>query len=352
MDVLWLVPPVVAQNASRAQRLEAGLLASHLASVRLRAGVAASAWRDAGHRNVLLNPEDPAAVARVDFASVTLCVVGKLFLDVEPAAWLDACARMKKSGGRLVLDVCDYPFADKPPAVPRFYTEALRQCDAVTVNSARMAELMAQHTALPPQVIEDAILAAPQSPKFAPGKVLELLWFGHINNLRYLDRMMNTLVAYSAAQRCRLNIVTEPGLGVEQAARNITASWAPRFEVQFTAWSLEATRNALHQCDLVLIPGDPADPLKSGVSSNRLGEALQAGRLPVASPLASYQPFGEAAWLGDDLVSGIEWAMANRSEVLARITRGQVLVNEMLAPARIGLQWRALFENLARSRAP
>jgi hypothetical protein len=300
----------------------------------------------------LLNPQDAAAVARVDFAAATLCVVGKLFLDVEPAAWLDACARMKKSGGRLVLDICDYPFADKPPAVPRFYAEALRQCDAVTVNSARMAELMARHTALSPQVIEDAILAAPRRPEFAPGKVIELLWFGHINNLRYLDRMMDALAGYSAAQRCRLNIVTEPGLGVEQAVRNITASCAPRFEVRFTAWSLEATRVALRQCDLVLIPGDPVDPLKSGVSSNRLGEALQAGRLPVASPLASYLPFGEAAWLGDDLVAGIEWAMANRSEVLARVARGQALVGEKLAPERIGRQWRALFESLASSRAP
>ena len=346
MEALWLVPPVVARAASGAQP-EAALLASHLASVRLRGGVAATAWQHAGHRNVLLNPEDPAAVARVDFATAAVCIVGKLFLDVDPVAWLDACGRMKKSGGRLVLDICDNPFADKPPAVPRFYTEALRQCDAVTVNSARMAELMAQHTALSPLVIEDAILAAPQHAEFAPGKTLELLWFGHINNLRYLDRMMNALVAYSASQQCRLNIVTEPGLGVEQAARNITASCAPRFEVQFTAWSLETTRAALRQCDLVLIPGDPIDPQKSGVSSNRLGEALQAGRLPVASPLASYLPFSESAWLGNDLVEGIAWAMANRGEVLARIQRGQARVSETLTAAKIGQQWRALLEGLA-----
>ncbi len=346
MDALWLVPPVVAEDASRAP-LEASLLASHLASVRLRAGVAASAWQQAGHRNVLLNPEDPAAVARVDFAAAPLCVVGKFFLDVEPAAWLDACARVKKSGGRLVLDICDYPFAEKPPAVTRFYEGALDQCDAVTVNSARMAELLAPHARQPPQVIEDAILAAPRRPEFAPGKVLELLWFGHVNNLRYLERMMEALVAYGASQRCRLTLVTEPGQGVEQAVRRITENCAPRLEARFTPWSLDATRIALRQTDLVLIPGDPADPLKSGVSSNRLAEALQAGRLPVASPLASYLPFGEGAWLGDDLVAGIAWAMANRGEVLARIRRGQVQVAERLAADAIGRQWCRLFEGLA-----
>jgi hypothetical protein len=347
MDALWLVPPVIVADISGVSSPEAALMASHLASTRLRTGVASTAWQKAGHQNLFLAPDDAAAVARTGFARVRLCIVGKLFLDVRPADWLATCVSAKESGAKLILDICDYPFAKKPPDVVRFYEEALRLADAVTVNSGRMAELMSQHTAQLPQVIEDAILATPRRPEFAPGKVLELLWFGHINNVRYLERMMDALIAYSAKQRCRLSIVTEPGQGVEQAARQITQNCAPRFEARFTPWSLDATRIALRQCDLVLIPGDPADPLKSGVSSNRLAEALQAGRLPVASPLASYQPFGESAWLGDDLVSGIKWAMTNRGEVLLRIRRGQAQVMERLAQDAIGNQWCCLFGELA-----
>lgn len=104
---------------------------------------------------------------------------------------------------------------------------------------------------------------------------------------------------------------------------------------------------ALRQCDLVLIPGDPQVPLKSGVSSNRLAEAIQAGRLAAASPLASYLPFQDCAWLGEDLVAGIRWAMANRGETLVRIRRGQQRVAERLDSAAIGGQWRRLFGELA-----
>jgi hypothetical protein len=347
MDALWLVPPIIIGDIAATSSPEATLLASHLASTRLRTGVATTAWHKAGHRNFFLAPDDAAAVERTDFASVRLCIVGKLFLDVRPADWLATCVRAKDAGSKLILDICDYPFAQKPPDVVRFYEEALRLADAVTVNSGRMAELMSQHTAQVPQVIEDAILAAPRRPEFAPGKVLELLWFGHINNARYLERMMDALIAYSAKQRCRLTIVTEAGQGVEQAARQITQNCAPRFEARFTAWSLDATRIALRQCDLVLIPGDPNDPMKSGVSSNRLAEALQSGRLPVANPLASYLPFGESAWLGEDLVAGITWAMANRGEVLLRIRRGQAQVVERLAQDAIGNQWCRLFAELA-----
>ncbi len=346
MDALWLVPPTVADDIAGKQP-ELTLLESHLASIRLRTGVAAAAWQRAGHRNIFLNPEDTAATAQVDLQGVKLCFVGKLFLDVAPAAWLDACVRAKRAGARLILDVCDYPFEQKPPDVVRFYEDALRLADAVTVNSVRMAKLMAQHTAQSPQVIEDAILAAPGWAEFAPGKVLELLWFGHISNARYLERMMDTLVAYSAKQRCRLTMVTAPGHGLEQAVQRINAGCAPQFEARFMPWSLEVTRMALRRCDLVLIPGDPTDPLKSGVSSNRLAEALQAGRLPVASPLASYQAFSESAWLGDDLVTGIRWAMANRGEVLVRLRHGQQQVAERVSVEAIGRQWCDLFEELA-----
>ena len=130
-------------------------------------------------------PDDVESVSRINFAEVGVCVVGKLFMDVRPADWLAACKRVKESGARLVLDICDYPFEQKPPEMMRFYEEALRLADVVTVNSARMADLMAGHMAgKSPLMIEDAILSVPRRAEFAPGKVLELLWFGHISNVR------------------------------------------------------------------------------------------------------------------------------------------------------------------------
>jgi hypothetical protein len=208
-----------------------------------------------------------------------------------------------------------------------------------------MAEMMAGHMAgKSPVVIEDAILSNARRPEFVPGKVLELLWFGHISNVRYLERMMDALLLYGAEQRCRLHLVSIPGRGLEQAVQRINANCAPRLEARFTAWSLESMRSAMRRADLVLIPGDPADQLKSGVSSNRLAEALQAGRMPIASPLSSYRPFSDSACLGDDLVAGIRWAMANRGEVLVRIRRGQKHIAERLTKEVIGKQWCLLFD--------
>jgi hypothetical protein len=324
---------------------ENGLLGCHLASVRLRTAVAALAWKRCGNQNSFWDPEAVDGGQSVDWRTAKICVVPKYYHDLSLQLWLDACAAARSSGCRLVIDICDYPFR-KAPAVQEFYSRVLKMCDAVVANSGRMAELMAPHTAHRPLVIEDAILGTLSDPAFAPRERVELVWFGHPANLPYLQARLDALGAFATQRRCRLTVVTMNGVGAGEWGQGIRARLAASLEMRFIPWSLEAMRTALHECDLVLIPSDPADTFKAGASANRIAEALNAGRFPVASPLPSYLPFAEAAWLGQDLVQGIEWTLANRGEVLSRIRRGQALVAEKFAAGKIGRQWRELFENL------
>jgi hypothetical protein len=120
------------------------------------------------------------------------------------------------------------------------------------------------------------------------------------------------------------------------------------FDARFAPWSLENQRAALHECDIVLIPSDPAHPLKSGASANRIAGSLNAGRFPLASPLLSYMPFANAAWLGDDPVAGLRWTLAHPDDVLARIRAGQQLVAANYAGDAIGRQWLSLFQQLSK----
>ena len=346
MKALWLIGSLAAQFAA-GEDPEGGILDCPLASARLRMGVAAREWKRRGNRNVFRTLD--AAGAGIDWDAFEVCVVPKFFFDFPLEPWLDACRAASRSRTRLVLDICDYPF-QKPSAVPAFYTEALKICDVVTVNSERMAELMAPHTVRRPSVIEDAVLGAMADAAFAPAKRVELLWFGHPTNLRYLHAARDALAQFAARRPCRLTVVTQDSAEVRGWIEAINGRFMPALEARFVPWSLQSTRAALDECDVVLIPSDPSDPLKAGASANRIAEALNAGRFPVASPLRSYLPFAEAAWLGADLAEGIRWALANPGEVLARIRRGQALVSEKFAADRTGRQWGDLLEHLARSR--
>ena len=342
---LWLIPPGAMQFAS-GEDPEQGLLGCHLASVRLRTAVAALEWRRSGNENVFWDPGTTGAGQSIDWKTAKICIVPKYYHDIPLQPWLDACQAAKRSGCRLVIDISDYPFR-KPPSVQAFYSQVLKICDAVVVNSGRMAELMAAHTVHQPLVIEDAILGPMGAPAFAPAGKVELLWFGHPTNLPYLRARLDALAEFAMRNRCRLTVMTQDGVGAKDWAQNIQARFAPAFEARFIPWSLEAMQTALNECDLVLLPSDPSDSLKAGASANRLAEALNAGRFAVASPLPSYLPFAEAAWLGDDLIEGVRWALANRADVLARIRCGQILVAKKFTADRVGRQWRQLFERLA-----
>ena len=331
---------------------ERALRACPLASARLRTAVAAGAWKERGNQNVFWVPGTAGYDRGADWATVDVCVVTKLLYSVASDPGLAACRVATENRCRLVIDITDYPFRRETSPARTFHTEALKICDAVVVNSQRMAEMMASHTPQRLLVIEDAILETARTPGYAPARKLELLWFGHASNLPYLDECLESLVRFGMRRPCRLTVVTAEGVGADQWTRNIDAHFAPAFEARFVPWSLEAMRVALRKCDLVLLPCDPSRPLKAGASANRIAEALVAGRFPVANPLPSYLPFAQAAWLGPDLVEGIEWALAHPGEVLARIRHGQALVAENLAADRIGRQWCEFLQALAGTRNP
>ena len=343
VQILWLLPSPIAKSLA-GEEPEHRMLNLPLASARLRGGVASTFALRAGHRNVFLNADDEAAVNSTDFDAVDLCVVTK-FMGKNNALWLDILGRLAKNKRKILLDICEYPFvAKKNTGIAEFYKKALPYCDVMTVNSTRMQELMAPHLRRPPLVIEDAILEPVQKPAFAPGKILKLLWFGHPTNFNYLGELLPSLKAFSQQQDCQLTIVSSAELKEKVPA--VDKRISARFSTRFIPWSFKTQREALADCDLVLIPGDPADPRKSGVSSNRIAETLQAGRFPVATALGSYLPYEQAAWLGKDLIAGIEFAVSQPQEVLARIRRGQALVKATVMPGIVGKQWLALFESL------
>lgn len=345
-DILWLVAPAVTPYL-RGANAEQALLQCDLASARLRMAVAASAWRALGGLNRFVEGAAGSAVQSGGLRRMGICVVPKFTGDLPLQQWLDALRAAKANGQRLVIDICDYPFRTDKGAVPAFYQAALVLADAVVVNSARMAEQMTPHFRKPVTVIEDAVLNEPAAPRFAPAGRLKVLWFGHPSNLRFLEPWIHTLIE-QGPKPCRLTVVTQDGYGAREAAASLSAQLAPSFEMVFVEWSLDATLRELERCDIAILPGDPRDARKSGASANRLAEVLQAGRFAVASPLHSYLAFLDMAWVGENLLEGVQWSLANREAVIARIHQGQQLVREKYAMAAIGRQWLEFFAALSK----
>jgi hypothetical protein len=342
MRAAWFVGGEIKELVSGTNP-EQNIFSCSLASARLRMAVAAVEWSNSGHENIFWDPEQKSI--SIDWAATDVCVVPKFMRGFQTESWVSACREAVNFKRKLILDICDYPF-NKSDEVHAFYSEVLKVCDVVVVNSFRMAEIIAPYSKRTPCVIEDAILGAVRRPEFSPEKQLNLLWYGHPSNLDYLVSSIEPLAQFASHRHCVLTIITQEGAGIFRFIKEINSHFEPCLQAHFVRWSLENMRIALRKCDLVLIPSNPSDPNKTGVSANRLAEAFRAGRFVVAAPLPSYMPFAEAAWLDNNLIAGIEWALANRRDVLERIHLGQQLVAEKFDAVKIGRQWVNLFGDL------
>ena len=301
----------------------------NLASVRLRAAVALRAaeradWRYSFGPQIDLKPR----------ATNFCVVVGKLGSnDVERLAsvWLENLAQAKKrvAGCRIVVDYTDHHLGAKTE-LSDFYRALLPLADAVIVSSSALALQLQPHFCGSVFVVPDALevpITPPVRHKHAPPRAL---WFGHGTNLIYLAQALAPIGRQLQGAPLELRVLSNrPAL--EQFKRALTAI-PEGIALKAGDWSLAAMQAHAAECDFCLLPSDPHDARKMGVSSNRLLTALAMGLPVAASPLASYKEFSE--FFLDLEAGGLSELARAPDRFHDRVMRAQqTVLNDYLAPS-------------------
>lgn len=310
-----------------------------------------------GYGFCIQNPLDYLDTGKLYDPEVAFYVFAK-FNDPNPIIFnkyakkiLIFAGKIKEQKQRIFVDLCDNLFLEKESK--EFYSRLIDFADLVIVNTPEMAKIVKQYTSKSAIIIQDPISGektpasfAPKInrgvtgwlrqilPKTAPSR-LRLLWFGHPTNLPTLQRYLPTLTTLSKDIPITLRIVTTPGSGVDQ----LLSSVIPPLTVEFLTWSVEGMSSVFADSDIVIIPSEIDDPRKIVKSSNRLAEAVWAGKYVVAHPLPAYLPFRETMWISEDLVTGIKWALSHPREVEEQISRAQKMIEETLTPEIIAMEW-------------
>lgn len=247
----------------------------------------------------------------------------------------------KRNGTRVVVDVCDNHF-DHPEHGPHL-SFLCAAADALVCNTDAMRELIRARTGRDARVIADPWEGPAGEPRFAPGAVLELLWFGHPVNLDTLQSALPGLQRLSRTRPLRLTVVTAPGPHVA----GLQAWTDSAFALRCVVWSPEATWQALAECDLAIVP-TLAGPTKEVRSPNRMVEALRAGRMVVAGPQPSHAAFADHVEIAADIAEGIERVLDDAGRVPARIAAARHLIEAVHAPEATGAQWAAVLADVAK----
>lgn len=235
-----------------------------------------------------------------------------------------------------------YGQATGQPFLAEYQRRLGEMCRFVTPCDA-LAQELAPWARRGIEVVEDPWESPRQNPpRFAPSRTLRLCWFGNVGPMNFepLRDMLARCLARLGGRSATLSVVTSAtrsDLVAQLEAALRTANAQVAFE--FVPWSPNATWRAIDDCDIVLLPQDTERDWSRGKSHNRLVEAIRGGRLAVASPIPSYLELASGAWVGEDLASGVEWALDHPDEVKRRIEAGQALIAPRFSPEAVGRRW-------------
>jgi len=333
-----------------------GRLYSDLASVRLRAFL--PALRFAESRDVYLVP--PTLLAEgstldemqpIDALVVTKFSTADLVSYPERFEALLAWLSRARGTMRLVADLSDnYAAIGEATAQPFLgrFQKAIGEYCAFTVPCEALKEELASYAKHGIHVIEDPY-ESPRvgAPRSAVNDPVRLCWFGQLGtaNFESVARGLTRAAAGLRGRAAELQFVTHETrreLVADLGARLSRAH--PSLLTKFVPWSLDTTWEAIEACDLVILPQEHGERWGRVKSHNRLVESIRGGRLAVASPIPSYLELADYAWVGEDLGTGVEWALANPEEARKRIQAGQEHVAVRFSPERIVVQWERLMK--------
>lgn len=335
-------------------------LKSHIASVRYRTLIPARELQQRGIENVVISPETDACRTGNWLAGCSAVVFGKLSL-FDPNAFRESAmkhlalaARAQSLGIRVIADICEDRFDHQ--LLGGYWKDMLRTADKIVTSTAQLAELVRQAGAQDVEIVPDPVEGSWGRPRFEPdsdteaekpnggSRSLKILWFGHQSNLDEVQAFLPELDRWVAARsKCvDFHIVTAAGFGVEKIVEERMAMGSGA-RVRYFEWAPETAEAALQRCDFVVIPATLHISRKRSKSANRVTESLNAGRYVLAHPVPSYLEFADYAWIGDDLLEGMDWALAHPEAVINQIESGQLLIRQTYLPTAIALRWeRAL----------
>ena len=236
------------------------------------------------------------------------------------------------------------------------YRDLLRHADHVVVPSQSMSKLVIPHlnTSIPISVIEDpsSVRLQPYR-KFLPSQKLRIVWFGNTSNVFYicsqLEQLMKTV---SDADFIELVILTNPGVFgmLDELFTSLLPHALRPWSLELLAWDHHnqpaQLENVLGSAHFAWLPSDPTDPLKAGVSHNRLVDSVLSGCIPIASEMMSYLELSKLALIGSDHGQLINRAVHQYQRLCEKHQRLRSPVLERFSPQKNHQHWVDLLSDL------
>ena len=312
---------------------EESIVNANLASIRMRLGAAILSSKQTN-----LSISFGQNIIDADF--VVIGKIGATNNNLREDLWLSQIEQQRKMGKKIILDYTDDHLNFESP-MTSFYERSLPYLNAAITSSPFLADKLIQKIKCFTEIIPDAIEVPIFKPKIKGNVSKNIFWFGHASNINYLIKFISKW--RNLKQKTTLFILTnEQGVNIfNQTKFNIDKS----LSIQLGLWSIQAMINTSKVCDLIIIPSDPNDPKKAGVSSNRLITALALGLPTAACVIESYKEYGQY-FTDIDSEKFIE-LIDNPDMFHNQVLEAQDKIIPQFTQEAIGQKWINFFEKLS-----
>ncbi|EAU71057.1 hypothetical protein BL107_05989 [Synechococcus sp. BL107] len=235
---------------------------------------------------------------------------------------------LKRRGSKLMLIYSDHVASSNSPD-GELYKNLIYLSDHIVTPSKKLKTLAHGATSNKPSIsiIEDpCLLAKKEFQTFKSDEKVKIIWFGNFKNLEYLLNIADSLLNVSIRSILfELTILTSD-IGIKKAGEifrhlNIPKNWT----VRLVLWNIhdqpQQLEKELLRANISLLPSDPSDPTKAGVSHNRLVDSIQSGCIALASPIESYQELSKVCLIGNNFPAMLTYAINNNARLCSKYSK-------------------------------
>ena len=302
------------------------------------------------------NPEDFFEMGEYKY-----CLIGKMSANTQEKAKqmiianLAAIFRLKNKGCKIITLYCDNIFHQNN-VLSDFYTDIFSVSDHIIFPSEalRAITLRHVHSETKTHVILDPWQISKQHTpnKLQKKETIKLLWFGSNKNIDYLLQILPTLLS-----DCDLSKSYELTILGTQYSINRTCDLVKALKPSYKNWCIRLVEwnikdqpkqleAEIARAHISLIPSDPNDPLKAGVSHNRLVDSIRGGCITIGSSLKSYMELSELCILGENFPELINHATENYEHYASHITRKSEQILEKFSPEINASSWKQFWKTI------
>ena len=304
------------------------------------------------HKILSLHASRPEDIELITSSQITL--IGKLSANsIERArdmiiANTAAITRLKRLGSKIVLQYCDNAF-HRQDRISELYKDIFHLTDHIVYPSEALRNITDKYVQIGTRthVITDPWqLSRSHDPRKIETDTIKIIWYGSNKNIIYLQNELQNLINESStAYKYELTVLTAH-YALEEIKKTISTLKASgsKWSFRLVPWRIKSQPNQLENeitnAHIAVIPSDPTDPLKAGVSHNRIVDACRGGCVAIASPMQSYKDLSDIILLGDNMAGLLNKAISNYPKYCQNLTNKREELLKKFDPKINAVSWQ------------